>query len=477
MVLATAFLVVSSVVHADDPWRSVAVTTNAAAPNRIAVESSRGVLLSNDNGATWSFQCENWVGRQTSLVVGVAPTTTLWGQFGGLAVSNTHGCDLRDVATPMTENYVSDLRPLPGVDGGWIAVTARGDGFANGTFRSDDDGVTWHAVSELVKGLFFNTIRTSPSGARWYVGTSRYVEETDSVTYTIRRSDDGETWTVFGIAAESDDSNFFLLDVDPLNPQRVFIGIRACRPGQRNFNDATGQKPDRVMVSEDGGATWTLFAEVVDLGGFAINDRFIWVGETEGGIWRFNHDGSDPEFLSGLRRPACLAVRGNELLTCGEEFADQFLLARSLDNGETWEPLASPAAIQGAPVCDEGESDGGPSHTAMCATVWRHLCTTDGVFDNVPNPPTECGTRARQDAANSDRDAGLTRGQSTAGCGCAVTGRTTWTHRAGLALAFGALVAARTIGRSRRRRLAAGVGRSLRTARVSHSATRWRAPS
>ncbi len=410
---------VTSNAHAHDPWESNALALNPNAPNDMVLRTNRGVAFTHDGGETWHFVCRVVI-NPTTLTPGVTTQgTALLGTFNGMEIVDTDGCNQQTYDTPMSGLWVADLQLDPTDSNAWYATTARG-GAPNGVFRSTNNGQTWSVVGDLETGPFFKQLRITPDGQRMYLGMAEYIEPTATseghVNYSVRYSDDrGESWTSFPFEIEPNEMEMVLLDVDPENHDRVFIATHACRQDNGCYDPADGPPMDRILVSEDRGETWSLLFEVEEVAAFEINDRYIWVGDWWQGFWRLDRDGQNPVELDSLLKPGCIHARGDELLVCGTDLYG-FMLARSMDDGTTLQPLVSSESILGNPVCEPSDVDAGISVENACRDNWSDLCR-ESFFDD-PNPPAECTGFIHLDAGI---DAGTPEPRG-GGCDCGVVG-------------------------------------------------------
>jgi MYXO-CTERM domain-containing protein len=440
----------STTVHAHDPWESNGFAYNPAAPNDLVLNTNRGVVFSTDGGQTWHLVCRLVFDNFLPTVGVTTQHTALLGTFNGLSTITTEGCDNREVSTPMSGLWVADVQRSPTQGSTWFATTSRGAS-PNGVFRSEDDGSTWQALGALELGPFFKQLRITSDGQRMYLAVAEYFAPTDTtaerVDYTLRCSDDaGQTWTTFPIALAADDKEMVLLDVDPANPDRVFIGIHVCREDNRCFDPVRGVRKDRVLVSDDRGATWKPLFEVKEIASFEINNEHIWLGDWQGGLWRMNADGTAPVLLDERLKAGCVLATDNELFVCGTDLFG-FMLARSTDDGTTLTPLAAAENILGNAVCAPDDRDGGLERSAVCRQEWTDLCRE--AFTDVPNPPLECAG-VIDAGINPGLDAG--RPQLTpqgGGCSCAAGGGGS-NRGAGLVL-FGLAALGLTLRRQRAR--------------------------
>lgn len=427
LVLALFAALGSTAAHAHDPWESNGLAYNPAAPNDLVLSTNRGVVFSTDGGATWHLVCRRVFDNFLPAVGVTTDHTALLGGFNGLSAIGTNGCDDRELSTPLSGLWVADVQRDPSANSTWFASTSRG-GAANGVHRSEDNGATWHAYGALETGPFFKQIRLTSDAQRVYVAVAEYFAPTETtaerVDYSIRHSDDGgQTWTAFPVAVAANEKEMVLLDVDPTNPDRLFAGIHACRQGANSCFDAdAGAQNDRVIVSNDRGATWTDLFEVEEIAAFEIDDAHIWVSNWQGGVWRMNADGSDPVLIHDGLKAGCLVATPSELFVCGTDLYG-FMLARSIDDGTTLTPVASAENILGSPVCESSMRDAGldldagvATRNDLCRAEWVDLCRE--AYNDVASFPLEC-----VGLVGGALDAGLPPLEpSGGGCSCSTVG-------------------------------------------------------
>jgi hypothetical protein len=148
-----------------------------------------------------------------------APTLTPanWralGPFGG---------DIADVqASPLNPSIV-------------LAALAPASGSGGGVYRSTDTGATWTSVATL-SGKLTHAIEFAPDGTA-YAGT---------IDGVWKSTDGGATFLAQNLGIGLNDE-VFDIQIDPANPQRLWIGVA----------DALGNQPVNVMLTTNGGASWT----------------------------------------------------------------------------------------------------------------------------------------------------------------------------------------------------------------------------
>lgn len=447
----TLLAITATAAKAHDPWESTGFAYNPGAPDQMVLRTNRGLAFSKDSGLTWRFLCRGAFDNFLPSIAMGTQESALLGTFDGLSLVGTDGCDPTPQFTPMSGLWVADIQLDPTDNEGLFATTSRGQE-ANGVFRSVDNGRSWTALGTPELGPFFKQVRPSADASRIYVGVAEYFAPTETtperVDYAVRYTDDnGESWNSSPVVLEPDDLEMVLLDVDPTNSDRVFVGIHVCRETNRCFDATRGPRKDRILVSEDRGETWTKLFEVDEIASFEINDRHIWVGDFQGGFWRMNADGTNPELLSDLLKPGCLLATDDALFVCGTDLFG-FMLARSTDDGTNLTPLATSEGFLGNPVCGPSDLDGGVNVAAACRDEWGDLCRES--FAGNETPPPECVGII--DAGTPNVDAGTEATPRGAGCNCRVMGgRTKPTSSTAGWWLFGLIAIA--LGRPRARKL------------------------
>ena len=311
-----------SYAHADHH----ALVMPAACPGRIYDANDGGLDVSDDGGATWT------------------------NRSNGLASSMSYDCDiaqsdarvvatgLQDNGTCATNTGAADMfREILGGDGGWVVIDPRDAGhifasfynfnifrFRNGrsrdvsppapkaeqdlvwmcyictdpndansvftgtarVWRTNDDGVTWRAVSPTLDGSVISAIEVADSDSRRvYVGTENG---------GIFRSDDGgSTWSANIAGSELPGFTITRLIVSPRDAGVVYATVA-------NFGSS------HVFRSTDGGHSWQNIDNgqlprvphhalvIIDAGG--TDD--VYVG-SDGGVFRTTDGGLTWTNLSG----------------------------------------------------------------------------------------------------------------------------------------------------------------------------------
>lgn len=150
-----------------------------------------------------------------------------------------------------------------------------------------------------------------------------------------------------------------------------------------------------LLQSTDGGATLTPVLETADVlvgAEGSADGRTVWAS-TPVHLYR----GTAEAPLTALALPngnACALRVGDVLYGCGSSWVHDWALARSRDEGTTWEPLLNLNGIQGAHLCPAGT----PVREA-CPSRWPQLARLLGASPSVDGEggsPPDAGAPAPQ---------------------------------------------------------------------------------
>lgn len=133
-----------------------------------------------------------------------------------------YGGDVQDVAVdPLDSNIV-------------LAGVAPASGGAGNLYRSTDGGATWSIVTSVARSVY--DIAWSPTGIA-YIGTLDGVWKSTNA---------GASFTSLALGIGANDQ-VFEVTIDPNNEQTIWAGVA----------DALGAQTKNVLVSTNGGTTWT----------------------------------------------------------------------------------------------------------------------------------------------------------------------------------------------------------------------------
>ncbi len=234
------------------------------------------------------------------------------GPFGG---------DVDDVgASPTSPNVV-------------LAGIAPSGGTGGALFRSTDGAATWSEVCAL-SGTSVHDIEFDPSG-KVYIGT---------IDGVWTSTNDGVSWTQQNLGIGVNDQTFEVT-IDPNDANRVWAGVA----------DALGNQTKNVLLSTNGGVTWTDMTPTGAAGmgcagicldpndsnkvfaafGGGFGGGMVWVSDDGGATWANRSAGLPGNPMNDVVHDGTRA-----LLVGGQLFGSQFVgLYETTDDGVSWVAL------------------------------------------------------------------------------------------------------------------------------------------
>ncbi len=407
-------------------------------PSHLVARTTWALLESRDDGVTWTWRCAERVGfdrfSEDPPLTLVASGAVVLGTFDGIVHGDPLGCEWSPSADPDAWGaFVIDVDRDPHDPATvWAAVSP--GAVDNTIVRSSDGGETWDVLAVPRAGApraLLERLALAPSDPlRVYVTAAVPVQEGFPTrrAYFYRSDDGGQTYAETELPLEGEERNAHVLAVDPTDADRVFV---------RMTRRVTDEIPERLLVSEDGGATWMTTATLLEITGFAISDdgRRVWVGGWDGAFLRSDTGGAAGTFAPVGSAPdlrvRCLAWRATEsedgeLWVCADGLAGGFAIARSSDLGETLVPAWSFTDATPDTACSSCSSIG-----ASCLEHWPDVIADlaldlrfEGLdaglagFDGGTCDDTDASA---PDASEARPDAGPARLPPT-GCACAAPG-------------------------------------------------------
>ncbi len=360
---------------------------------KIFVAVTFGMVISEDDGATWRWTCENNIGY-TGLYdpkiavssVGTIVSTTP----NGLAVSRDGACDFAIAPAPIGPQAIADV--TIGADGAIWAVT-NATSAANHVYVSHDDGMTFADTGLTTATGVFTGVRVAPSDPQRVYVTGRVTSPPAPLLF--RSDDGGGTWQPipFDFMGEP---KLAVKAVAPDNPDVVFVDVET----------GTGAN---ILRSETGAMSFTpvlhmntmIFAFVV-----RADALDVIAGTIHSGV-KISHDGgmtwSDPATQLMM---ACGAEREDgTLFGCGANWApDDMALGRSTD-GEHWTK-----AFRFSEPFDPLTCSATSGHGEQCAPLWPGIQCQFG----------QCPDQMSMPDAGLRPDAGTKKPPSSP-CGCGIS--------------------------------------------------------
>ncbi len=369
--------------------------------SRILLPTTFGLLLSEDNGASFRWICEETVGYGGTFDPDYAITTegNIYATtLDGLKVSTDNSCtytatefygDLTGgtALDPITGHWVGEVELA--ADGKIWAATSTG-GAANDVYVSSD-GTTFNSANNWHATAWWKTLRVAKSNPDVvYVSGFQIGDgETPAFALLYKTIDGGANWTDLGVSgfAFGGQPSLFIEAVSPTNPNIVFARVRGAREPQG----------DDIYRSIDGGTSWTKVLEMHGtVSAFVVRaDESVLVGtatactedisvDTDAsvpnkGCLRVSADGAVGSWTTPAQEPklGCLGERPSDqsLFACGSNWdPDNFSFGRTPDDAQSWDKVMRFIDIAGPLDC--------PAETQQdsCETLrWPSLCLMFGI--------------------------------------------------------------------------------------------------
>lgn len=373
----------------------------------IVLRTTYGVVQSFDDGKSWKWLCETSVGYGGKFDPAIGVTQSgriLVGLFDGMASSTDRGCLFDKVGGALFKSqFMIDLVVEKSDPSRVVAITSTGLGDAGFHViigESKDSGATWtQAGVDLPMDFNSETVEVAPSRPDRIYASGVFGKPRQGV---IEKTDDrGKTWERIVVDLGVDGLAPYLSAVDPKDPETVWLRIDG---------DAALMAQDRLLVSRDGGRTWTEVAKTIgEMLGFALSPDGTKVafGGPNDGVWIANTTDPKPMRVSTLGA-RCLTWTPAGLYLCATEYPDGFTVGLSTDEGKNFKPIYNLANV--TPLeCGSTTTTG-----INCPKEWPAVqATIGGGVDEETGPPLPVDS-GRKTPTTPSKDSS---------CGCSVPGR------------------------------------------------------
>jgi len=372
---------------------SLQILLPADRPHQIVLATNFGLILSEDDGATWSWVCEpdpndNAIFYQLGASPGDRLYATLLG--AGLVYSDDGACTWTPAGGALATARATDVFPDPSDPGRVLAIgSERGDARTpQSLFVSSDGGVTFGPAlySAPVDGGLLGVESARSRPATIYL--SMYT--TPGVHPVLVRSDDGgASFSTMDLGPVLGDNGFRIIAVDPEDPQRLYLRV-------------TEDLGEKLAVTRDGGATFSEPVGTDDvLTAFArlASGTVLVAGSSTAGPVGFRSTDGGVTFQpwSNVPHLRALAERDGKLYAAADNFRDGFAVGVSTDEGLTFRPILTYDKVVGIKPCAKSRCQASCDNLAGL-TLWPpSVCQAEGT-PMVVTPPghgCDCGVTGR----------------------------------------------------------------------------------
>lgn len=352
-------------------------------PHRILLGANFGLLISEDDGATWRYTCEPWVVSSSNAALSntsvsfyqVTAEGVLLADALTVTRSEDVACTWPTVTGVAAGVRVTDLFPDPNdatfvlaigvvpnptsVVSYIVASHDRGKSFDAPHLYETLDLLTGVEIARSKPGVVYaTTVSVSGGGARFLSSTDR-----------------GAHWTSTPLAIPSG-TEPRILAVDPEDDQKVYLRLVTATS-------------DSILMTENGGQSFQTVLPPIGtlLSAFLrAGDGALYAGTRTGKLYVRPAGATDFTVLNAphLR---CLGQRPGtaRIYACTDMVADGFSLATSDDNGQSFQRMMSFTELLGPLTCTTVQTN--------CAAHWARIQAVLGITgDGGTTGPPDAGS-------------------------------------------------------------------------------------
>jgi hypothetical protein len=237
-------------------------------PERLVIQATYGLLLTEDRGKHWAYVCDAAFSFQnpfaSDAVVGLAQDgSILVGVQKSVTRSSDWGCDYQQVLVPTGTSSVDDFAATAAKPNELLALVTTFDvgSFSIHLQESLDGGLTWKEIGAKVPASLVYTIDIDPQNSNHlYVTGSSLSSDHDAPALFLTSNDRGANWEIGTIPGTNLDSSPWIAAVHPSDGNKIFVRTDSWKKNAGN-QEVAG---DALLYSDNGGKTWT---ELLRLGG------------------------------------------------------------------------------------------------------------------------------------------------------------------------------------------------------------------
>jgi hypothetical protein len=358
------------------------------APHRIVLATNFGLLISEDEGATFFWVCEAAVSTNAFLYqMGPPPTDAIYAVSPtGLYVSTDNACSFtRSGGVLDAQVVVSDAFPDP-TDATHVFAIAKPSKALDapmGVYESHDTGATF-AGPTLSQSSTVNVAGIESAASNASVVYVSAFDRTARKAMLFRSSDRGAHYDgPIDISAELGTRLPLIAAVHPTDAGKIYFRILSDR------NDAFG-------YSHDSGQTVhvPLMVDYAMSALLARADDSLLVATSLGKVYTSTDAGQTFVTQTTWPHVRALAERNGMLYIAADDMVDGYALAVSGDQGGSWRPLLHFSQITGMKPCGAVE--------ATCNTPWKALVRQL----RIGGSGADASTAASADGSTSSVDGG-----------------------------------------------------------------------
>jgi photosystem II stability/assembly factor-like uncharacterized protein len=350
----------------------------ATAPHRILVGANFGLVVSEDDGATWRYACEPWITQGSDVALSpysvnyyqVTVDAAVLAQSLHLTRSADDACTWPQSSGSIDNGTVSDIFADPSDATFAVAIMLDSSGKSS-IVASHDGGKTFDSTPIFAPTSdILIAIEIAKSNSQVIYATSISPNGSHGPLLWVSQ-DRGTTWTSKTITGEAAGTQPRIIAIDPEDASVVYLR-------------ETGAQTDSIVIAS---ATGTQFNTALTITGqFAAfvrgSDKTLYAATAA--IQLYVHAPADPiSQWTQLAGPQphfrCLGQRPGttRLYACGDFTIDGFSLGYSDDGGKTWIKMMNFTDILGPLTCAPVSTN--------CQAHWERIQQVLGIGDGGTN--------------------------------------------------------------------------------------------
>jgi hypothetical protein len=316
---------------------ALSVILPADRPHEITLATNFGLVISNDDGASWSWTCESDATNNGYLYqIGPTPQDRFFALSGDgkLVYSDDGACTWAVAAGAVGSGSAVDVFPDP-VDATRVLAIVSPDGRPDGQTNytlvvSHDGGAHFDRILEGAKSEELTGVEVPRLDA-----TKIYLTATSppSTPALMRSTDAGATWSNVDLGAGFQASEIRIVAIDRDHPAQLFLRSTLANGDGLTILDETGAVRTPVVIPN---GRLTAFAHLAAgpflVAGLADDDK-------QAVLFRSTDGSTSFAPIAGAPHLRALGERDGVLYGATDHQLDGFALASSRDQGATWQTV------------------------------------------------------------------------------------------------------------------------------------------
>ncbi len=341
----------------------------ASAPHRILLGANFGLVISEDDGATWRYACEPYVTTGSSDPSSAANVSYYQVTADGavladsvnLVRSGDVGCSWPASGGSVAGATVSDIFADPTDRNFALAILSSVSGTS--IVASHDGGKTFgtslYSTADLLTGI--ESSRSAPGVVyATAIHTSNIPTPNTLTPVLLRSADYGVSWSTPKPIPAPNGTQPSILAVDPAYANTVYLRLAS------GVSDSIGITTDgqNVQVVYTVSGSFTSFLRA--------SDGTLYAGQLDGSL-HVRAPGATGFVKQAGPRLRCLGQRPGtaRIYACGDAFLDNFSVGTSDDGGKTFQPLMKFSQVLGPLTC--------APVPAACSAHWQRIQQVLGI--------------------------------------------------------------------------------------------------